>query len=83
MCAAGEIAIRVKTVYLVDKVLNVSASLLCSCNQDRPIYWKYHSRSGQFVEEDQKLFKVYDDFQCSGTYKVSLKVEILKLSRLS
>lgn len=66
MCAPDEVAIRVKTVYLVDKVLNVSASLLCSCNQDRPIYWKYHSRSGQFVEEDQKLFEVYDNFQCSG-----------------
>lgn len=68
MCIAGSVALRVKTMYLVDVVLNVSASLLCSCSQDGPIYWKYHSRSGQFVEEDQKLFEVYDNFQCSGDH---------------
>lgn len=66
MCNENEVAIQLKKIYLIDQVQNMSASLLCNCNHDGPNYWKYHSRVGQFVASDEKLFEVLDNYQCSG-----------------
>lgn len=65
-CDADEVAIRVKTVYHIDQVKNVSATILCNCDYEGPTYWKYHSRVGKVVMDDEKLFVVIDNFQCSG-----------------
>lgn len=66
ICTEGEIALKVRTVYHIDQVKNVSASLQCSCEHKKLIYWMYHSRLGKIVEDDEKLFVVVDNFQCSG-----------------
>lgn len=71
MCDENEIAIQVKTVYQIDQVQNVSASILCNCNHHGPNYWKYNSRVGQFVAENEKLFEVLDNYQCSGKFKAA------------
>lgn len=69
-CVEGEAAIRVQTIYNVDQVKNVSARILCNCEDgETPNYWKYHSREGKSVVEDEKLFKVIDNFQCAELYK--------------
>lgn len=65
-CGEADIAIRVRTLYHIDQVKNTSASMMCSCEHDGPIYWKYHSRVGRNIVEDEKLFEVVDNFQCSG-----------------
>lgn len=65
-CIESGIAIRVKTVYHIDQVKNVSASLLCNCDLDGPTYWRYHSRVGKAVLDDEKLFVITDNFQCAG-----------------
>jgi protein giant-lens (argos) len=65
-CGEQEVAIRVRTLYHIDQVKNVSASILCNCEKEGPIYWRYHSRHGKNVEDDEKLFEVVDNFQCSG-----------------
>lgn len=66
MCNETEIAIKVKTLYYIDLVQNVSASILCNCNHHGHNYWKYHSRTGKAMPEDDKLFEIFDNFQCSG-----------------
>lgn len=69
MCDEGEVAIKVKTIYHIDQVKNVSASMECNCNHDDgPTYWRYHSRLGRTLE-DEKLFEVVDNFQCSGEFE--------------
>lgn len=69
MCDEGEVAIKVKTIYHIDQVKNVSASMECNCNHDDgPTYWRYHSRLGRTLE-DEKFFEVVDNFQCSGEFK--------------
>jgi hypothetical protein len=65
-CEDGQEAIKVKTLYVIDQVKNVSASLHCICNFDDPVYWAYKSRTGKIVLEDEKLFEVVDNFQCLG-----------------
>lgn len=65
-CDDDEVAIRLRTVYHIDQVKNVSARILCNCDYDGPTYWKYHSRVGKVVADDEKLFEVVDNFQCSG-----------------
>lgn len=66
MCEEDEVAIRVRTVYQIDQVKNVSARIMCNCNHDGPTYWRYHSRFGRSVLDDDELFEVIDNFQCSG-----------------
>lgn len=66
MCDVNDIAIEVRTVYKIDQVKNVSATIKCNCNHDGPNYWRYHSRIGSTVLDDEKLFEVVDNFQCSG-----------------
>lgn len=70
-CEGEDIALKVRTVYHIDQVKNVSASILCSCEHEGPIYWKYFSRVGKIVEDDEKLFEVTDNFQCTGEYETS------------
>jgi hypothetical protein len=70
-CEDEDIAITVKTFFHIDQVKNVSANILCSCERDVPTYWKYHSRAGRNVVEDEKLFEVVDNFQCSGMEIIS------------
>lgn len=65
-CDDEEVAIKVRTVYHIDQVKNVSASILCNCDYDAPTYWKFHSRLGKIVADDEKLFEVVDNFKCSG-----------------
>jgi hypothetical protein len=65
-CEAGEPAIKIKTVYLIDQVKNVSASWNCNCDSDGPNYWAYKSRVGRIITDDEKLFEVVDNFECSG-----------------
>lgn len=68
-CGEQEVAIRVRTLYHIDQVKNVSAKILCNCEKEGPIYWRYHSRVGKEVEDDEKLFEIIDNFQCSGEKK--------------
>jgi hypothetical protein len=67
-CGEDDAAISVSTMYYVDQVKNKSASLLCNCKYDQPIYWKYHSRFGKIVEEDEKLTEFIDNFQCTREF---------------
>lgn len=66
MCDEDDVAIKVRTVYQIDQVMNVSASIMCNCNFNGPTYWRYHSRLGKSVLSDDRLFEVVDNFQCSG-----------------
>lgn len=66
VCEDDDTALKISSFYHIDQVKNVSASLLCSCEQNGPIYWKYLSREGKIVEKDEKLFEIIDSFQCSG-----------------
>lgn len=77
-CIDDEVAIRVKTVYHIDQVKNVSASLLCNCEYEGPTYWKYHSRVGKAVIDDEKLFEVVDNFKCSGEIKSNQTFQLHK-----
>ncbi|CRL01963.1 CLUMA_CG015422, isoform A [Clunio marinus] len=61
----GDTAIEVRTIYHIDQVKNISAKLLCSCeHKQKPIYWKYQSRVGKTVTEDEDLFEIVDNFEC-------------------
>jgi protein giant-lens (argos) len=65
-CGEDDDAINVRTIYYIDQVKNVSASLLCNDNHKGPIYWRFHSRLGKIVENDEKLFEIVDNFQSTG-----------------
>lgn len=64
-CVQNEPAIKKTTYYYVDQIRNITAQILCACNKD-PIYWKYHSRDGFPVKEDEKVFLYYDFYECTN-----------------
>lgn len=73
-CEPGEIAIHVSKLYNVtqlDKVLNASSTLQCSCENINPIYWKYNSRYGKSLNENGTLFNIVDNFECTGKWNSS------------
>lgn len=74
-CDENAVAVRLRTVYHIDQVKNVSARILCNCDHEGLTYWKYHSRVGKIVEDDEKLFEVFDNFQCSGKVEVSIVLQ--------
>lgn len=65
-CEKEDIAIELRTLFHVDQVKNITATMLCSCEHGSPIYWKYNSREGKDVVEDEKYSEIIDSFQCSG-----------------
>lgn len=67
-CENDEDVIKVRTIYHVDQLKNVSASLVCNCWKEKPVYWRFHSRHGRAIEEDEKLFEYVDNFRCSGEF---------------
>lgn len=74
-CGEDDDAISVHTMYYVNEVKNVSANLACNCRHKQPIYWRFHSRVGKAVENDEKLFMVIDNFQCTGEGKKNANFE--------
>lgn len=65
-CHEDDVAISVKTLYHMDSIRNLTVELLCTCPTQEPIYWKYHSRVGETIDEDLNLFQITDNYRCVG-----------------
>lgn len=65
-CQGDDVAITVKTLYHMDSIRNLTVELHCSCPTQEPIYWKYHSRVGETIDEDLNLFQITDNYRCVG-----------------
>lgn len=67
-CLIGGKALEIKKFYYINQIKNMSTKLLCGCNK-HPVYWRHHSREGQAVPENEKLFKAFDYFECADLRK--------------
>ncbi|XP_070494791.1 U-scoloptoxin(11)-Sm5a-like [Chironomus tepperi] len=63
-CEVGGKALEITKFYYINQIKNISTKLLCGCDKN-PVYWRHHSREGQAVPENEKLFKAFDYFECS------------------
>lgn len=75
-CQGDDVAITVKTLYHMDSIRNLTVELHCSCPTQEPIYWKYHSRVGETIDEDLNLFQITDNYRCVGKDISSLKIPL-------
>lgn len=67
-CMEEKASLIVNTMFYVNEVANVSAKVTCKCNK-KPVYWKHIMRSGQPIEEDDRLFQATDHYECSELKK--------------
>lgn len=67
-CEEGKESLEIMKFYFINEVKNISTKLLCNCDK-HPVYWKHHSRLGEAVPENDKLFKTFDYFECAPLRK--------------